>query len=110
MALVQCKECSKSVSDSAAVCPHCGLGLPALSAAEKQELAAELKRANYGRVGGWAFFAGIVWVCVPMLTDAEKEAVVSAWEPAKYLIFGGLLAYVLAEIERNLKLRRASKK
>lgn len=110
MALVQCKECGKSVSDSAAVCPHCGVGLPALSAVAKQELATELKRASYGRLGGWVFFIGIAWVCVPMLAGAEKEAVVSAWGPAKYLIFGGLLAYVLAEIQRNLELRRRSKK
>lgn len=110
MALVDCKECGKSVSDSALACPHCGVGLPALSATEKKEMAVELQRAGYGRIGGFAFFAGIAWVCLPMLTGEPKTAVVSAWGPAKYLIFGGLLAYVIAEIERNLKLRRTRKK
>lgn len=110
MAMVECKECGKSVSDRAAVCPHCGVGLPAFSDAEKGQLAADLKRASYGRAGGWAFFIGIAWVCFPMLAGAERTAIESAWGPAKYLIFGGLLAYVIAEIERNLGLRRRSKK
>lgn len=110
MALVECKECSKSVSDSAMTCPHCGVALPALSVEEKQELKVEMQRANYGRLGGFAFLIGAAWVCVPMLAGAEKEAVISAWGPAKYLIFGGLLAYVLAEIQRNLELKRRSKK
>lgn len=110
MALVECKECSKSVSSSALMCPHCGIGMPALSAAEKTEMAVELQRASYGRIGGWVFFMGIAWVCLPMLTGEPKEAVISAWGPAKYLIFGGLLAYIVAEIERNLKLKRSRKK
>lgn len=110
MALVECKECGKSVSDRAAVCPHCGVGLPALSDAEKGELKVELQRANYGRFGGLAFFVGAAWVCIPILSGDSSEAVASAWGPAKFLIFGGLLAYVLAEIQRNLELRRRSKK
>ncbi|WP_409266801.1 hypothetical protein [Massilia sp. BHUDP2] len=110
MALVQCKECGGSVSNSAAVCPHCGVAAPALSVAEKRQLTIDLKRAAYGRLGGFAFFAGIAWVCFPMLSGAEKEAVVSAWGGAKFLIFGGLLAYVISEIDRNLELRRRSKK
>lgn len=109
MALVECKECGKSVSDSAAVCPHCGVAAPALSAAQKNQLAIDIKRAMYGRLGGFAFFAGIAWVCIPMLSGAEKAAVAAAWGPAKFLIFGGLLAYVVSEIERNLELRRRRK-
>lgn len=110
MALVECKECGKSVSDSAAVCPHCGVAAPALSIAERKQMAIDLKRAMYGRLGGFAFFAGIAWVCIPLLSGAEREVVSSAWGPAKFLIFGGLLAYVISEIDRNLELRRRSKK
>jgi len=110
MALVACSECGKQVSDSAVICPHCGVAAPALSVKEKAQVTVELRRASYGRIGGWVFFIGIAWVLSPMLTGGGRDAIVSAWGPAKYLIFGGLLAYIAAEIERNLALRRASKK
>lgn len=106
MALVDCKECGKSVSDSAVVCPHCGVAAPSLTATEKALLAVDLKRASYGRLGGMAFLAGCIWLGALILSGAERQSVVFAWGPAKYLIFGGLLAYVISEIDRNLELRR----
>ena len=38
MALVNCPECKRSVSDSAVACPHCGY--PSPGAADKQETSA----------------------------------------------------------------------
>ena len=109
MALIQCKECGASVSDGAAVCPHCGVGLPALSTPEKTAMLADLKRAQYGRLGGLAFFIGVAWLFFLMVTDAGPDAVGAAWRFAKYLIVGGALAYVVAEIERNLRIKRKQK-
>ena len=34
MALVKCKECKKEVSDSAKICPHCGVKDPAVTKAQ----------------------------------------------------------------------------
>jgi hypothetical protein len=109
MALVECKECRKAVSNSAAVCPHCGVAAPALSAEEKADAVITFKRAMHGRIGGWLFFAGVAWLFFLIATGAEKESVVSAWGFAKYLIIGGLGAYVISEIERNLAERKQKK-
>ena len=109
MGLVKCKECNMSVADSAAVCPHCGVAAPALSASEKAQVVANFKRAQYGRLGGIAFFAGVVWIFFLMVTGAGADAVVAAWGFAKYLIVGGAAAYIIAEIERNLSLKRKKK-
>lgn len=35
MALTKCKECSKEISNSARICPHCGVRDPGLSAKQK---------------------------------------------------------------------------
>lgn len=108
--MVACSECGNQVSDSAVLCPHCGVAAPALSASEKVQATVEMRRASYGFIGGWAFFIGIAWVLSPMVLGGGRDAIVTAWGPAKYLIIGGLLAYIVAEIERSLAPRRASKK
>ena len=73
MALIQCPECSNTVSNTAAACPHCGAPI-ALAAAERvaigtpvstvQETSKRLKvHILYSALFWWV---GVVWVIVAM--------------------------------------------
>lgn len=49
MALVNCKECGKEVSDKAASCPHCGISAPGLEVQMQENTGKFVNPAN-GRV------------------------------------------------------------
>jgi hypothetical protein len=109
MAQVKCKECGKEISESAKVCPSCGVDLPGVPD-EKIEVA--VKRNNFLQqrwIAGLAFWPGILLVVYPMFSGQGKDAVVSAWGFSKWLIGFGVLWYIVSEIERNLYERKIAK-
>ncbi|MEO6353212.1 MAG: zinc ribbon domain-containing protein [Burkholderiaceae bacterium] len=109
MALIECNKCGKTVPDSAIACPHCSVSAPALTGDGKAELSINLKRALYGKLGGWAFFIGSGWMFFILVTGTDKELVISTWGFVKYLIFGGAAAYFISEIDHNLAERKKNK-
>ena len=48
MALIQCAECKKEVSDQAESCPHCGF--PIKKKQEEKEYSVEIIRDYYGNI------------------------------------------------------------
>lgn len=109
MALTKCKECGGSVSDAAVTCPHCGVQAPALTQAQKNQAIVAFKRAAYGRMGGWMFFSGILWLIVVGGTGLGRAGLEATWTLAKWPIFVGLGMYVISEIDRNLAERKQLK-
>lgn len=45
MALINCPECGKEISDKAASCPHCGYPLPSKDASQLEEARRKDKQA-----------------------------------------------------------------
>lgn len=107
MALIKCNECGKSVSDSALICPQCGYVHPAASKEDKIIITQFSKIANTARLGGFAFFSGVIWLVIAGMSG--REVLEMAWPYAKWLIGGGAFWYILAEIDRNLSLRKLKK-
>jgi len=106
MAMTKCNECGGQVSDAAATCPHCGAAAPAMTQKQKVDTIIAIKRAAYGRMGGWLFFSGILWLILVGGTGQGGAAVVEAWGLAKWLIIAGAGMYIISEIERNLAERK----
>lgn len=104
MAMTTCKECSNAVSDAALTCPKCGIAAPALTQGEKAEIITQSKFAASRAFAAWPFFAGIVMLAISALSG--PNAFVSALGVAKWLIGGGALWYIAAEIDRNLHERK----
>jgi len=105
MAMVNCKECGKSVSDAALLCPNCGIAAPALTAEQKQQV---VQFSAFVRSRVWAgalIFGGIGWLVLSAQIGG-RDAFVLAWDTAKWMIGGGALWYVIAEIDRNFALRK----
>lgn len=101
MAITTCKECDGRVSDVAAVCPHCGIALPALSAEQKSSIIQQSAFARSRWLGGAAFFFGLLGLFFSAQVGG-KDAFVSTWGAASWFIVGGGAWYILAEIARNL--------
>ena len=105
MALSKCTECGKEVSDKAMACPHCGAPVPALTQEEREQRANNLvqqslfARSRY--LGGTVFWAGIAWLAA-VYYILGADAFGDTFSKAMWPILGGLLWYVLAEIQRNL--------
>jgi len=91
MSLVQCKECSKEVSDKAVSCPHCGA--PVVGAAESRAAGARLtttqgtsKKLKLQSVLSSALMLiGIVWLSMTLVAaeggavnDASTEMIILA--------------------------------
>jgi uncharacterized membrane protein YvbJ len=68
MALINCPECAKKVSDAASVCPNCGVAIASKREAQKagaslttiQETSKKLKLQTLGAV--LAIIIGVVWL------------------------------------------------
>ena len=91
MALINCKECNKEVSDQALTCPHCGITAPGIG---DEEVAIELKRNQFLAnrwVGGLPFWIGVLMVVYPVFTGQDKQVVVEAWGFSKFLILFGVI-------------------
>ena len=109
MALVECKECSKEVSEAAISCPYCGISAPGVA---DEKIEASVKRMGFLQqrwIAGIAFWPGLLILTLPMFAGEGKEAVASAWELSKWLMGFGLGWYVLSEIERNLYEKKLAK-
>jgi|SaaInlStandDraft_5_1057022.scaffolds.fasta_scaffold105143_2 predicted amidophosphoribosyltransferase len=67
MALVNCRECEKEVSDQAETCPHCGIDSPKFEEEKKYTLADKiLGKKNFG-----ALF--ILWYIVSFGLDSLRH-------------------------------------
>lgn len=109
MAVAACKECGHQVAESAPSCPSCGVTMPGVS---NQKIAEVITRVGFFQhrwIAGVAFWPGIVWLLLPLMTGGEKEAFIAAWGVSKWLIGFGVLWYVANEIERNLFERKVAK-
>ena len=69
MALIQCPECNKEVSDQSKTCPHCGFQLKGMSYDDKKK-AGKLAGKVFLVVLAIAIFVGIYDAC----TVSHKEA------------------------------------
>lgn len=78
MALIECAECKKEVSNKAASCPHCGA--PIATASEARAAGAKLtttqgtskKLKLQTLLSGLIFWLGVIWA-VTIYTVAEPE-------------------------------------
>lgn len=108
MAMTNCKECGGSVSSEAVVCPQCGIAAPALTIEQKKQV---IQFSAFARSRAWAgalFFSGIGWLFLSAQMGG-KDAFVLAWDTAQWMIGGGALWYIVAEIDRNIALRKVKK-
>ena len=108
MSLVNCKECAKSVSSEAMVCPHCGIAAPALTKEQKTEVVRFSGFARSRKFAGALFFGGLLWLVLSAQMGG-KDALAVAWGSAQWMIGAGALWYIVAEIDRNLAVRRLKK-
>lgn len=109
MALVSCKECNKQISESAIVCPNCGIANPGISNNELNVLDKRISFFKQRWIAGIPFWFGVFWVVLPMFTGGSKDEVALAWGFSKWLIGFGVLHYIVSEIERNLFERKRAK-
>jgi len=109
VALVECKECSAEISESAAICPQCGIATPGISDGMISISARRLGFLQQRWVAGLAFWPGVIMILIPVFSEADKEVFLSAWSLSKWLMGFGLGWYVLSEIERNLYERKLAK-
>ena len=102
MALIQCPECSNTVSNTAAACPHCGAPI-ALAAAERvaigtplatiQETSKRLKvHILFAALFWWV---GVIWVIVAMNSGEAPSASTGI---AFLLLFVGAIWYFTTKI------------
>lgn len=107
--MTNCKECGGSVSSEALICPRCGIAAPALTEGQKAQ---SVQRSMFARsrvFAGALFFGGIGWLVLLGMSGAGSDVVASAFSPAKWMIGGGALWYIIAEIDRNLAERKSKK-
>lgn len=106
MAMINCKECGGSVSSEAMACPKCGIVAPALSAEQKSQVIKQSMFARSRAFAGALFFGGIAWIVLVAISGAGSDAVATTFGSAKWLIGGGIVWYVIVEIDRNLAERK----
>ncbi len=109
MPLTPCKECGREISNSAATCPHCGVALPALTDTEKAQLVKLSMMARSRHLGGAMFLFGFLGLGAIALTTGSRELFVTFWDFAKWLMGVGAAIYILAEIQRNIEVRKAKR-
>lgn len=108
MALTECRECEHKVSNEALACPGCGAMQPAMTDADKKRAVQHSGFARSRMLAGGMFFGGIAWLVFAAV--AGRDIFVTALGPAKWLIVGGLVWYIIAEVDRNLAERKSKKK
>jgi hypothetical protein len=108
MALINCPECAKQVSNAALACPNCGypiaerLAGPAhpgpaspLPPADPNELLAEVRTSAWGYFWYWFFF----WLIVPpIIAWVRRSAVVLRVYPQRIRVERGLLSKCYQEL------------
>lgn len=88
MAMIQCPECGREVSDQAATCPGCGcpLGVASVAPAKHEKEASLRGGAIVGLVGGLSFIAVLVVLTIGTM-QSTKEPTYTI-EPASEGIYG----------------------
>jgi hypothetical protein len=82
--------------------------LPALGPEGLDNVQKQSAFARSRWLGGVAFFAGLGWLFVAAQTGGAN-AFSLAWGGAKWLVIGGAVWYIIAEIDRNLHERKLKK-
>ena len=70
MALIQCPECSKDVSDQSQHCPHCGYQLKGMTFDEKKKMSQLI-----GKILGGILLIGVAALIYDACTVSHAEAV-----------------------------------
>ena len=92
MALIQCHECQREVSDTAETCPGCGT----IVASQTKVDSANRKLA------GLLFFAPILYLTVIAMIFGPDEFA-HDWRWAKWIIAAGAAYYIVVEVVRGLR-------
>jgi len=82
MALMNCPDCARDVSDKAATCPHCGypIGPPARASGSVQVIEKIGRRWKAVRVAGWVLIvAGVVVLRAGRATHGSGRAPLGWW-------------------------------
>jgi len=100
MALIDCPECGKQVSDSAPSCPHCGYVLTQQEDDEEPVYVFPKKRKKISSLG-WAVIIIIIVLIIGFLKDCGGDS--SDSNKTKY--YSSQDAYIEAEsfVKKNLK-------
>ena len=112
MALIQCSECGKEVSDLAVQCPHCGvpvvgdMGKKVEAIKEASEAVSVMSQRN---IAGFFFWAGVLGL-IGSAFFGGKQTFVDNLNFFGSVALIGLAWYVYAEIRRNLLAKRLEKK
>jgi hypothetical protein len=69
-----------------------------------REVAQKFTLARSRALGGALFFGGLAWL--GLAATGGPDAIAAAFGPAKWVIGGGALWYIAAEVERNLVERK----
>jgi ribosomal protein L37E len=79
MALINCKECGKQVSDKAESCPHCGAPMKSPANSNNKSQQTDTKAAQTGCIGCLSIIiflfllGGIISMCTPKEEKEKKE-------------------------------------
>lgn len=103
MALINCAECHKPISDRSATCPHCGCPSRAATIRERFELGIAMMKAYRDEIesrllGSMTFFAGIVALLLG--SPAARDAL--AREPWLLVLTVTLIAFSMGVYTRNI--------
>ena len=109
MAMTKCNECGGSISSEAMACPHCGISTPSLTVDQKKQLVRGAALGRSRAFAGVLFFGGLGWLGIIAISGAGGDAVATAFDTAKWFIGIGFAWYIVAEIERNLLVRKIKK-
>ena len=88
MAMVQCPECGREVSDQAATCPNCGcpLGVTSVAPAKREKAASLRGGAIIGLVGGLSFIAVLAVLAIGTMQSTKEPTYTLA--PASEGVYG----------------------
>lgn len=78
MALINCKECGKQISDQAAVCPHCGAPLKTQRVPAKHAISNSGCLAILGVLGVLILFGSMIRACSSETTSKSPAATTSS--------------------------------
>ena len=95
MAMVQCPECGREVSDQAAACPNCGcpLGVTSVAPAKREKAASLRGGAIIGLVGGLSFIAVLV---IATLYPSEPADYTISVGPAYTTLYAAAFVAIIA--------------
>lgn len=98
MAMIQCPECGREVSDQAAACPNCGcpLGVTSVAPAKREKAASLRGGAIIGLVGGLSFIAVLAVLAIGTMQSTKEPTYTLA--PASEGVYGILYSAAFVAI------------